>query len=138
MRKQVIILSMTMLVMGIPGYALGQLSEITLSNPTIVDMKGHQKNDLYVGTPIGFSSIIENHGTGEKRFTYVVRVLDQNNQIQSRSSMSVNISPNQSLTVAESWIPQKAGMYSVQTFLLNGNLMSSQLTDIINTNIVVK
>ncbi len=138
MQKHAIILSMAILVMGFSGCAFALPSGMTLSNPTTVDMSGHQTSELHAGQPVGFSSVIENHSEGEKRFTYVVQVLDRNNQIQSQSGMSANIVPNQSLTVAESWIPQKAGIYTVQTVLLNGYLISSPLTDVIKTNIVVK
>ncbi|NHI04306.1 hypothetical protein DYY67_1164 [Candidatus Nitrosotalea sp. TS] len=136
--KQAIVLGMTMLAMGISGSAFALSSDITLSSLTTVDMKGNQDNVLHAGKPVGFSSVIANHSAGEKRFTYVVRVLDQNNKIQSQSGMSANIVPNQSLTVAESWTPQKAGIYTVQTVLLNGYLMASPLTDAIETSIVVK
>lgn len=136
--KHAIILGMTILAIGIPGSAFALSSDITLSNMTTVDMKGNQDNMLHTGEPVGFSSVIANHSAGEKRFTYVVRVLDQNNKIQSQSGMSANIVPNQSLTVAESWTPQKAGTYTVQTVLLNGYLLASPLTDVIQTNIVVK
>jgi hypothetical protein len=138
MQKQAIILSISILAIGIPGYALALPSGMTLSNPTTVDMKGNQKSVLYSGEPVGFSSVIENHSAGEKRFTYVVRVLDQNNQVQSQSGMSANIVPNQSLTVAESWTPQQPGTYTVQTVLLNGYLLASPLTDVIQTSIVIK
>lgn len=132
-----IILIVSALALGVPGYAFAS-SGMTLSGLTTVDMQGNQKNVLYTGEPVGLSSVIENHSTGEKRFTYVVRVLDQDNQIQSQSGMSANIVPNQSLTVSESWTPQKAGTYTVQTVLLNGYLLASPLTDVIQTNIVVK
>jgi hypothetical protein len=138
MQKQAMLFSIAILVIGISGYAFALSSGMTLSSPTTVDMNGHQKNEIYTGQPVGFSSVIENHSAGEKRFTYVVQVLDQNNQLQSQSGMSANIVPNQSLTVSESWIPQKAGTYTVQTVLLNGYLISSPLTDVIKTNIVVK
>ncbi len=137
-KKTTLVLCMVIITIGNSGHAFAQSSGMILSDPTTVDMNGHQKNDLYTGQPIGFSSIIENHSAGEKRFTYVVLVLDQNNQIQSQSGMSANIVPNQSLTVMESWTPQKSGTYTVQTFLLNGYLISSPLTDVIKTNIVVK
>ncbi len=137
-QKLALILSMAILIMGISECAFALPSDITLSNPTTVDMSGHQKTEIYTGEPVGFSSVIENHSTGEKRFTYVVQVLDQNNQIQSQNGMSANIVPNQSLTVSESWTPQKAGTYTIQTVLLNGYLLSSPLTNVIKTNIVVQ
>lgn len=132
-----IILIISVLALGVPGYAFAS-SGMTLSGLTTVDMQGNQKSALYTGEPVGLSSVIENHSAGEKRFTYVVRVLDQDNQVQSQSGMSANIVPNQSLTVSESWTPQKSGTYTVQTVLLNGYLLASPLTDVIQTSIVVK
>lgn len=137
-RKHAIILSMSVLVIGFSGYAFALPNDMTLSNPTTVDMSGHQKSEIHTEEPVGFSSVIENHSTGEKRFMYVVRVLDQNNRIQSQNGMSTNIVPNQSLTVSESWTPQKAGTYTVQTFLLDGHVISNPITNVIETNVVVK
>jgi hypothetical protein len=129
---------MTMVGIGIIGPAFAQPSQMTLSNPTTVDMSGHPKTELHVGEPIGFSSVITNYSAGEKRFMYVVRVFDQNNQIQAQEGISANIVPNQSFTVTESWTPQQPGRYIVQTSLLNGYMIASPLTDIIQTSITVK
>ncbi|GEM_PF-3483482 len=132
------VLGLAALAATIPGLALAyEGGDIALSNPTTVDMSGHQENELHTGEPIGFSSVIENHGSEEKRFTYVVEVLDLDNQVQSSSGMSANIYPDQSLTVSESWTPQKAGTYHVQTYLLNGDLIQSPITGIIKTSITV-
>jgi len=120
-----IILGIAILAVGIMGDAYAIPSDITLSNPVTVDMNGHQKSGLRIGEPAGFSSVITSHSMGEKRFTYVVRVLDQNNQILSQQGLSANIVPNQSFIVAESWTPEKAGTYTVQTFLLDGYMISS-------------
>lgn len=129
---------MIVLTIGIAGYAYATPGEMTLSTPVTVDMSGHQKTQLHAGEPVGFSSIITNNTPGEKRFMYVVRVLDQNNQIQFQEGISANIVPNQSFTVAESWTPQEAGRYTVQTLLLNGYMISSPLADMIQTSVVVK
>lgn len=137
-RRPAIIFSVMFLTIGVAGYAHAMSSDITLSVPTTVDMTGHQKTEIHVGDPVGFSSTITNHSLGEKRFMYVVRVLDQNNQIQFQEGLSANIVPDQSFTVAESWTPQQTGSYTVQTFLLNGYMIASPLTDIIQTNVNVK
>ncbi len=136
MQRPAIILTVLIFTVGIVGYAYATPSEIMLSTLTIVDMSGHQKSEIHVGEPVGFSSIVTNHSLGEQRFTYVVQVL-QNNQIQFQEALSANILPNQSFTVGESWTPQATGSYVVQTFLLNGYMLS-QATDIIQTNVTVK
>lgn len=136
MQRPAIILTVLIFTVGIVGYAYATPSEIMLSTLTIVDMSGHQKSEIHVGEPVGFSSIVTNHSLGEQRFTYVVQVL-QNNQIQFQEALSANILPNQSFTVGESWTPQATGSYVVQTFLLNGYMLS-QPTDIIQTNVTVK
>jgi hypothetical protein len=135
-QRPAIMLTVLIFTVGIIGCAYATPGEIMLSTPTIVDMSGHQKTEIHVGEPVGFSSIVTNHSSGEQRFTYVVRVL-QNNQIQFQEALSANILPNQSFTVGESWTPQATGSYVVQTFLLNGNMMSPP-TDIIQTNVTVK
>ena len=113
-------------------------SDITLSTPIAVDTTGNQKSDIHVGDVVAFSSVISNHSDGQKRFTYLVSILNQNNQVVTREGLSADIGPNQEFTVAQSWMPKEAGTYNVQTVVLNGYLISSPLTDIINTQISVK
>jgi len=120
------------------GSANASSSNITLSTPIAVDTSGNQKLDIHVGEVIAFSSVISNHSGGEKRFTYLVSVLNQNNQVEVREGLSADIGPNQEFTVAQSWMPKESGTYNVQTVLLNGYLISSPLTDVINTQVTVK
>ncbi len=75
---------------------------------------------------------------GEKKFTYVVLVLNQAKQIELKEGLSASIGPGQSFTVAQSWTPKESGTYTVQTFLLNSYLMASPLTNVIETQIIVK
>jgi hypothetical protein len=135
-QRPAIILTVLIFAVGIVGCAYATPYGIMLSTPTIVDTSGHQKTEIHVGEPVGFSSIVTNHSSAEQRFTYEVRVL-QNNQIQFQEALSANILPNQSFTVGETWTPQATGSYVVQTFLLNGYLLSPP-TDITQTNITVK
>jgi hypothetical protein len=134
-QRSAIILTVLIFFVGLGGCAYATTGDIMLSTPTIVDTSGHPKTQIHVGEPVGFSSVVTNHNSGEQRFTYVVRVL-QNSQIQFQEALSANILPNQSFTVGESWIPQAAGSYVVQTFLLNGDMLSSP-TDMTQTAITV-
>ena len=113
-------------------------SDITLSTPIAVDTTGNQKSDIHVGDVVVFSSVISNHSEGQKRFTYLVSILNQNNQVITREGLSADIGPNQEFTVAQSWMPKESGIYNVQTVLLNGYLISSPLTDSINIQVTVK
>lgn len=88
--------------------------------------------------PIVFSSVITNHGDREKPFTYVVLVKNQNNQIQTHKGTFSNNRAWTVITVAQSRIPRVAGTYTVKTFLSNGYMISSPLTDVIEKPINVK
>lgn len=136
MQRHAVMLAVLVFIVGIAGSACATTDGIMLSTPTIVDTSGHPKTDVHVGEPVGFSSIVTNHSSGQQRFTYTVRVL-QNNQIQFQESISANILPNQSFTVGESWTPQAAGSYIVQTFLLNGYMISPP-TDVTQTTVTVR
>ena len=129
---------LSVVVICIFGNAYATSSNLTLTSPTTVDMSGHQKSEIRVGEPVGFSSVVTNHATGEKRFTYVVLILNQEKQIELQEGLSASIGSGQSFTVVQSWVPKESGTYTVQTFLLNGYLMASPLTDVIETQIVVK
>ncbi len=136
--RTILAISFLAIVICIFGNAYATSSNLTLTSPQTVDMSGHQKNEIRVGEPVGFSSVITNHGTSEIRFTYVVLVLNQDNHIESQEGLSASIGPDQSYTVAQSWIPKESGTYTVRTFLLNGYLMASPLTDVIETQVLVK
>ena len=131
------ILLITIITITLVGSANAS-SDITLSTPTTVDTTGNQKSNIHVGDVVVFSSVISNHSEGQKRFTYLVSILDQNNQVITREGLSADIGPNQEFTVAQSWMPKESGTYNVQTVLLNGYLISSPLTDPINTQVTVK
>ena len=132
------ILLIAIVAVTIVGSASASSSDITLSTPIAVDTTGNQKLEIHVGDVVAFSSVISNHSEGQKRFTYLVSILDQNNQIVTREDLSADIGSNQEFTVAQSWMPKESGTYNVQTFLLNGYLISSPLTDVINTQVIVK
>ena len=132
------ILLIAIVAVTIVGSTSASSSDITLSTPIAVDTTGNQKSEIHVGDVVAFSSVISNHSEGQKRFTYLVSILDQNNQIVTREDLSADIGSNQEFTVAQSWMPKESGTYNVQTFLLNGYLISSPLTDVINTQVIVK
>ena len=126
------------LAITVVGSAYASSSDITLSPPSTVDASGNQKSDIHVGEVAVFSSTISNHSDGTKRFTYLLSVINQNNEVEAREGLSADIGPNQQFTVAQSWTPKEFGTYNVQTVLLNGYLISSPLTDTINTQVTVK
>jgi hypothetical protein len=132
------ILLIAIVTITVVGNANALSSDITLSTPIVVDTSGNQKPDMHIGEVVVFSSAISNHSGGEKRFTYLVSILDQKNQVETREGLSADVGPNQEFTAAQSWIPKKSGTYNVQTVLLNGYLTSSPLTDVISTQITVK
>jgi hypothetical protein len=65
-------------------------------------------------------------------------MINQNNQVEVREGLSADIGPNQEFNVAQSWLPKESRTYSIQTVVLNGYLISSPLTDVINTQVTVK
>ena len=138
MLRPALVFSFLIATFCIFGTVYATSGDLTLSLPTTVDMSGHQKSEIIAGEPVGFSSIITNHGTTEKRFTYVVLVLNQAKQIEFQEGLSASIGSSQSFTVAQSWTPKESGTYTVQTVLLNGYLLSSRITDVIETKITVK
>ena len=135
---RLLVFGLLVVIICIFGNAYAVSSNLTLTSPTTVDMSGHQKSEIHVGEPVGFLSVVTNHGTSEKRFTYVVLILNQDKQTELQEGLSASIGAGQSFTVAQSWIPRESGTYTVKTFLLNGCLMANPLTEVIETQIVVK
>jgi hypothetical protein len=71
------------LAVAVVGSAYELSSDITLSPTSTVDVSGNQKSEIHVGEVTVFSSTISNHSDGTKRFTYLLSILNQNNEVEA-------------------------------------------------------
>ena len=72
---------------------------------------------------------ITNVNDFKQKFTYIFQVKNDVNYVESVSWIQGELTSNQSLDVSQSWLPQKSGIYQIETFVwssLNDPLVLSQ------------
>ncbi|TLX81846.1 MAG: hypothetical protein E6L00_05310 [Thaumarchaeota archaeon] len=138
MIRAVLVFSFIIAAAGFVGIAHATFSDISLTSPKMVSLTGHELTSLHVGQQIEVESIITNHATSQKKFTYMVQILNNKGQVEYFEGLSAAILPNQSFTVSQSWIPKESGQYTVQTFVWDGLLFPTPLTKVVQTQITVE
>ncbi len=137
MIKSFLVLAFLLGSLGLYGSAHAMFSDINLTQPRIVDSTGQELSGLHTGQQILIESTLTNNGPSEQRLTYVLQVLNKDGQSEYFAGLSASMLPHQSFTFAQSWIPEEAGKYTVQTFVLNSFLLPTPVTKIIQTPITV-
>jgi hypothetical protein len=123
---------------GFGGIAHATFGDISLTSPKMVSLTGYELTSLHVGQQIGVESIITNHATSQKKFTYMVQVLNNKGQVEYFEGLSASILLNQSFTVSQSWIPKESGQYTVQTFVWDSLLFPTPMTKVVQTQVTVE
>ena len=138
MFRAVMVFAFVTLVLGFGVTAHATFGDISLTHPKMVSVPGQELTSFHVGQQIGVESILTSHATSEKRFTYLVQVMNNKGQIVYFEGLSASILPNQSFTVSQSWIPKESGLYTVQTFVWDSLMLPTPITDVIQTQVMVE
>ncbi|MGI0046652.1 MAG: hypothetical protein ACREBB_05635 [Nitrosotalea sp.] len=113
-------------------------SDITISDPMMVDTMGHTLSSFDVGQQIGVQSILTNQGTADQNFTYIVQVMDNSGGTDYLQGFSASMLANQSFNATQVWIPKDPGTYDVQVFVWNSLASAIPLTNVIEKTITVQ
>ena len=127
----------TLVLFGFTQSAMAVTSNITLTEPSMVNPSGQTISDFHVGSQIGVQSMLTNHGTSNQNFTYVVQVLDNNGGTDFLNMFSASMLPNQSFNASQVWMPQATGQYTIQVFVWNSLTSAIPLTDVLSKQITV-
>lgn len=138
MIRTVLVFSFIIAAVGFGAITHATFGDISLTSPKMVSLTGQDLTNLHVGQQIGIESIITNHVTSQKKFTYMVQVLNNKGQVEYSEGLSASILPNQSFTVSQLWIPKEYGQYTVQTFVLDSLLFPTPVTKVVQTHITVE
>jgi len=138
MIRAVLVFSFIVAAAGFGGIAHATFGDISLTSPKMVSLTGYELTSLHVDQQIGIESIITNHATSQKKFTYMVQVLNNKGQVEYFEGLSASILPNQSFTVSQSWIPKESGQYTVQTFVWDSLLFPTPMTKVVQTQVTVE
>lgn len=112
-------------------------SNVTISDPTMVDTTGHALSSFVTGQEIGVQSVLTNHGTTDQKFAYLVQVMDSSGGTDYFQAFSASMLGNQSFTATQVWIPQVSGTYTVQVFVWDGLASAVPLTNVIEKQITI-
>ena len=112
-------------------------SDVTISDPTMVDSTGHSLSSLVTGQEIGVQSVLTNHGTTNQNFAYMVQVVDSSGGTDYFQAFSASMLPNQSFNASQTWIPTNPGTYTVQVFVWNSLASAVPLTNVVEKQVTV-
>ena len=138
MIRLVLVFSFIIAAAGFGGIAFATFGDISITPPKMVSLTGQELTSLHVGQQIGVESIIMNHATSQKKFTYIVQVMNNKGRIEYFEGLSASILPNQSFTVSQSWTPKESGQYTVQTFVLDSLLFPTPVTKVVQTHVTIE
>ncbi|MDE1764254.1 MAG: hypothetical protein KGH88_08420 [Thaumarchaeota archaeon] len=138
MRLSLVLVLGLFLSVGTLQAAHASYSDISISDPTMVDSTGHALSSYQVGQDIGVQSVLTNHGTTDQNYAYMVQVVGSAGETDYFEASSASLLGNQSFTVVQAWIPKDPGTYTVQVFVWNGLASAVPLTNVIEKQITVQ
>jgi len=113
------------------GTNLPPLEKTPSSNARILDSSGNVINKVSVNQQVQIISDVINKQNRYQPFAYLVQIQDNNGITLSLSWISGTLSPNQALSLGQSWMPSTAGTYTAQIFvwqsIANPNALSPPL-----------
>lgn len=99
------------------GEDVASIDKAPASEPVLVDSFGKDVSGVFVGEQILIQSEITNKQSKKQPFVYIVQVKDSEGVTASLSWVSAELPPNDSLKVAQSWLPSASGEYSIEIFV---------------------
>jgi len=108
------------LTTAIIGTNLPISDRIPASNPRILDSLGNVLSKVTVNQQIQIVSDLINRNNNNQPFAYLVQIQDGNGITLSLSWITGSLSPNQNISLSQSWTPTTAGTYNAQIFVWQG------------------
>jgi hypothetical protein len=99
------------------GQEVPSMDRAPASEPIIVDSFGKGVSQVFVGEQILVQSEVTNTQNKKQPFVYILQVKDSEGITESLSWISAQLPANESLKVAQSWIPSGPGEYTVEIFV---------------------
>ncbi|MGI0045759.1 MAG: hypothetical protein ACREBB_01035 [Nitrosotalea sp.] len=114
------------------GTVLPPLERVPASNARIIDSTGKALDKIISGQQVEIVSDVTNKLNRDQSFAYLVQIQDNNGITLSLSWITGSLSPNQNMSLSQSWIPESSGTYTAQIFVWQGvtypNALSTPLT----------
>ncbi|NJK77600.1 MAG: hypothetical protein HC944_00425 [Nanoarchaeota archaeon] len=117
---------------------IGSSSLALQSLPIIFsDSMGNEILTVSANNQIQIVGKILNQQNFKQKFVYLFQVKDENNLVVSLSWIQGEINTNQNLDVSQSWIPQKSGKYTIETYTWNSLTNAAPLSPSLSTSVFV-
>ncbi|MDH3277847.1 MAG: hypothetical protein OEL77_01700 [Nitrosopumilus sp.] len=99
--------------------SIPSLKKITNSQITLTDSSGNLLDSFQENNMIQIVGSIKNEQIFDQKFIYLVQIKDNYNSVVSLSWMSGELSGGQNLDISQSWVPENAGTFSIESFVWN-------------------
>jgi hypothetical protein len=119
-----------LILFGFAQSAMAMNSNVSMTQPIMVDTSGQKITSFHAGQQIGVESTLTNNGQSEQKFAYMVQVLGSNGETEYFESTSASMLPTQAFTTSQVWIPKNSGQYIVEVFVWNSLSSAIPLTNV--------
>ncbi|MDH5463036.1 MAG: hypothetical protein OEY17_00630 [Nitrosopumilus sp.] len=105
---------------------------------TFSDIFANKMDSFSANTPLQIVGTIQNDQEYKQKFVYLFQVKNANNSVDSISWVQGELSSKQRLDVSQSWVPEKSGIYRIETFVWNSLNDPIPLSNLTSTSITVE
>jgi len=105
----------------------------------LVDQAGKPMEDVFTGQQVLVQADVRNNLDQKQQFAYIVLIKDADGITVSLSWLSGTLPPSESLSAAQSWVPETTGTFTVQVFLWDGVASATPIsTKVPQTTITIR
>jgi hypothetical protein len=113
-------------------------TDVLISEPLLYDHDGNELRDIRTGSIVAVQSSLTNSLEEKQPFVYLTHVKDADGFTTQLSFVKGSLEPFQSLRVAQSWIPDLSGKYTIEVLVWDRIEQPSPLSPIKKFTALVK
>ena len=95
------------------------LERVTISDVYLADRSGNPVQEIREENSFQIVGTVHNNQNFEQSFVYIIQIKNQEDITMEISWIQGELSANQTLQVSQSWMPDSAGEYKVETYVWN-------------------
>ena len=111
---------------------------LSMNELEILSQNGELIERLDIGQTGMLFSKVKNTIDFSQKFTYIVQIKNEDNNVISLSWVTGETMPSQELGMSVSWMPQEPGKYFIERFVWNSIQGAIPLTNTISTDILIQ
>jgi hypothetical protein len=98
-------------------FSVAASGKVTPGRFMLVDQSGKQMTEIFVGQQVLVQADVRNNLQEKQPFSYLVLINDADGFTVSLSWITGTLPPSETLSAAQSWIPDNAGRFTVKVFV---------------------